>query len=342
MKEPPGERSEICGKEAIAGVKGKSGDTFSTTPKLKKKKEAVALKNGAFPFHSGPSSHLHLRDMRFIVAVTLLIALAVGAFAATSDTEMPCNQITSIAPIWLNSSTQATKFVGNGFYAYSTLPNGQIYATTYPGLLFRDVAELGLIPTLDGNGTKCAVHVDSVEQAQSQGILYRNLDFASCYCKIHTGERMLRPTVLEKYIELTITRPDWPAFSMLQTFSLANDTVEIPVPPVETTAYLNFSFFYRPTFPKYSLEIQNWNWTVQNQTSGLRLFFNLHGTFDRRIAALVSTQTTLCSELEKNGPNLSTLSHWSLGPVLNRCFPAGIKRYLVQSLTFCCSFDSFA
>lgn len=280
-----------------------SGDTSLDRGAEEKRVARLALLirlGTAFPYT--------LRDMRSIFAVTLLLALGAGSLAATGDIELPCSQITSIEPIWLNSSTQATKFVGNGFYAYSTMPNGKIYPSTYPGLLFQDVAELGLIPTLDNSSTKCAVHVNSVEEAQSQGILYRNLNFAGAMCKLHSGERMLRPTVLEKYIELTITRPDWPEFSMLQTFSLANDTVEMPVPPVNTTGYLNFSFFYHPTFPKYSLEIHNWNWSVQTPTSGLRLFFSLHGTFDRDFTTLGRPKEPIHSEMEKTQSLLSLLA----------------------------------
>lgn len=216
--------------------------------------------------------------MKSIIFVSVLLALACGSLVAASDLVVPCSDLQNIEPIWLNSSTQATKFVGNGFYAYSLMPNGKPYLTTYPALLFADVAELGLIPTLDNSSTKCAVHVNSVAAAQQQGILLRSMDFAKAMCKLHSGERMLTPTISEKYIELTITRPDWPLFSMLHTFSLANDTLEIPVPPVSTTGYLNFSYVYHPTFPKYSIEIHNWNWSVTTASSGLRIFFVLHGT----------------------------------------------------------------
>lgn len=221
--------------------------------------------------------------MRIALGIVLAFALLASVLAweegVTYNVTLPCSSLDEIEPQWLNSSTQASKYSGTTFIVYALMPNGKPYTQAYTGIGFADLGELSLVPTINNKSTKCAVHVKSINDARNQGLLLRHMDLSVSTCNVVAGRRILAPGVAETYVDISITRPDWPSFKAINTLSLANVSHNVPIPASNTTFGVAYAKEWSRHFPKWSLEIQNWNWSAANKQSGLLIFFTVAGMF---------------------------------------------------------------
>ena len=210
---------------------------------------------------------------RFILLLVILTAYLVTD-ALGSVISRPCSEFPQIPAVWLNSSTQVTKIVGNQFTAYARKPDGTPHISTWHSMAWYEVQELAMIPSAsDPSRMKCAAGFTTPEGALP--VLLRALDTeTACTCTQTTGTRPFQQGIAEQFVEVEVTRPDWPDFKLTVTFSLVNESWFTTVPASPETFDIQYDLHWTTQAPKISFQISNWNWTSPgNATSSLRLYF---------------------------------------------------------------------
>jgi len=201
------------------------------------------------------------------------IVVALVAVESASAQSMLCSALSHLEPIWLNSSTQATRYDGAGFTVFAIMPSGRPFLGAWQSLAFTDIVEVALIPSLSGVGSKCITDVRTVNDPAVELYMLRRLEIATAMCNRTHGTRTM-PSGMETFVELEITLPDWPLFKLVTTLALANETVTTTVPASPNTYGVSYDLTYSPTVPKFSMRMENWNWTdVGASNSSIRLFF---------------------------------------------------------------------
>jgi hypothetical protein len=141
-------------------------------------------------------------------------------------------------------------------------------------MAWYEVQELAMIPSVsDPSRMKCAAGFTTPEGALP--VLLRALDTeTACTCTQTTGTRPFQQGIAEQFVEVEVTRPDWPDFKLTVTFSLVNESWFTTVPASPETFDIQYDLHWTTQAPKISFQISNWNWTSPgNATSSLRLYF---------------------------------------------------------------------
>lgn len=77
-----------------------------------------------------------------------VVIVAFVTVEGASGPIMPCTLLAQQHSVWLNSSSQSTRFSGTGFTVYPNMPSGRPFLGAWQALEITDIIEAPLVPSL--------------------------------------------------------------------------------------------------------------------------------------------------------------------------------------------------
>lgn len=185
-------------------------------------------------------------SLALLVVFAILALLSTGSFAFECPVSK-CNP-DIVPPVWYNTSKSATKIRGPQMTVYPVKPDGTAYSQAY--------AMFGLHELAESNATEawpnpCLFQGFTWESAVSAGIISQALNVSEACCETSPVLRGTLPGGVERdYLQINVTRPDWPSFLLTVTINFAKEKVVIEKPALSNTDPYNITYKYVTTkFP---------------------------------------------------------------------------------------------